>query len=64
MKHDKLEESVERKEIYRVNLRRMDDNSLLQVFIGVYLDQGFQTEFDRWMADQDILELKRRFGNR
>lgn len=60
MEHNNLVQSTERKRDYRSNLKVMSNNTLLDAFIGVYLEQDFPTDFDRWMAEQDVSEFKKR----
>jgi hypothetical protein len=60
MKHGNPEQSIERRQDYKDSLKDIDNEVLLQTFVGVYLDQDFQTDFDKWMAEQDVIELKRR----
>ncbi len=60
MEHHNLTQSTERKRDYQSNLKVMDNVTLLTAFIGVYLDQDFPTDFDRWMAEQDVAEFKKR----
>lgn len=64
MKHNSLEQSIERRQDYKNSLKHIDAETLIQTLIGVYLDQEFQTDFDRWMAEQDVAEVKRRFFRR
>jgi len=61
MQHGQYDQSKERKQEYQKDLRQMGNADLLQCFIAVYLDQDFPTDFDRWMADMEIGELKHRF---
>lgn len=63
LKQDPMSSSEQQAD-YKQHVRATPDEALVEIFINAYLERDFPTPFERWMAEADVFEFKRRLINR